>query len=301
MDDAQVGIIGGSGLYRMDGLIGTREVDVTTPFGYPSDSIVLGNYFKTQVAFLPRHGRGHFIAPGEIPVQANIYALKVLGVNRIISISAVGSLSEDIHPLDMIVPNQIIDRTKNRISTFFSDGIVAHISFADPFCKQLSARVVQAVENAGATIHEGGTYIVIEGPAFSTRAESHLYRSWGGSVIGMTALPEAKLAREAQMCYALLACVTDYDVWYEGASDVSAESVILNLSRNASMSQDILRHLLPNLYDDQACICSDALQGAIATDPARMPSETLLKLSPILEGIIPVNSPEPPGDYTGEF
>ena len=301
MTKARVGIIGGSGIYQMNGLLETREVNVETPFGNPSDSIVLGKYSGTEVAFLPRHGRGHFFTPGEIPVQANIYALKALGVKQIISISAVGSLSETIHPLDMIIPDQVVDRTKNRVSTFFGDGIVAHVSLADPFCKRLSTQVVDAVKHVGATAHDGGTYIVIEGPAFSTRAESRLYQSWGGSVIGMTALPEAKLAREAQMCYALLACVTDYDVWNDEADDVSTESVVLNLSRNASMSQAILRQLLPSLGESQECPCPDALQGSIATEHERIPQETLLKLWPILKGRVNVPSPETTDGHASEL
>ena len=215
MAEARVGIIGGSGLYEMEGMSEVREVTLDTPFGEPSDSIVLGVLEGVKVAFLPRHGRGHRISPTRLPVKANIYALKTLGVGSIISVSAVGSLREELRPLDLVVPDQLIDRTRQRSSTFFDDGLVAHIGFADPFCPVLSGILHKVAQSSDAVAHRGGTYVVMEGPAFSTRAECDLYRSWGADIIGMTALPEAKLAREAEICYATLACVTDYDCWHE--------------------------------------------------------------------------------------
>ena len=282
MVSARVGVIGGSALYDMPGLSDVEEVQRTTPFGSPSDTIVVGVLEGTPVAFLPRHGRGHRLNPSEVPVRANIYALKSLGVERVISISAVGSLQERIEPLHMLVPDQLIDRTKARPSTFFEDGIVAHVSFAEPFCAGLSRRLVQACEDAKATVHEGGTYVVMEGPPFSTVAESELYRSWGASVIGMTALPEAKLAREAEMCYATLACVTDYDVWHEHHETVNVQLVVQNLQHNVATAQEVLRRAVPRLDADRDCGCRHALDTALITAPEVRPEGAKQRLKLLL-------------------
>ena len=282
MAEARIGILGGSGLYAMEGLAGVETVEVATPFGKPSDSVVLGTLGGKPVAFLPRHGRGHRINPTEIPVRANIYALKTLGVDRLISISAVGSLKKELRPLDMVVPDQLIDRTYKRTSTFFEGGVVGHIAFAQPFCPELSQLVYEAASAAGATAHWGGTCIVMEGPAFSTVAESRMYRAWGADIIGMTALPEAKLAREAEMCYATLACVTDYDVWHESEEAVTVELIVANLSKNVAASQEVLRQLLPSVPIERNCGCESALRDAIITSREHIPDEEKQKLQPIL-------------------
>ena len=277
-----VGIVGGSGLYAMDGLTNVVAVDVDTPFGKPSDSIVLGNLYGVPVAFLPRHGRGHRISPTDLPVRANIYALKKLGVERLISVSAVGSLKEDLRPLDMVVPDQLIDRTYRRASTFFEGGVVGHIAFAHPFCPHLSGLLHDAAVAASVTTHMGGTCIVMEGPAFSTVAESNMYRSWGADIIGMTALPEAKLAREAEMCYATLACVTDYDVWHSTEEQVTVELVVANLMKNVAASQEALRRLLPTITAERPCDCGTALRDAVITARDAIPAEARQKLHPII-------------------
>ena len=281
MVEARIAIIGGSGLYQMEGLAGVRDVDVETPFGSPSDSIILGDLDGVPVAFLPRHGKGHRISPTRIPVRANIYALKTLGVERVISVSAVGSLKEEMRPLDLVVPDQLIDRTRQRSSTFFDGELVAHIAFADPFCRELSALLLRGAQQNGVSVHAGGTYVVMEGPAFSTRAECAVYRSWGADIIGMTALPEAKLAREAEMCYATLACVTDYDCWHETTEDVTVEMVVANLKRNAAASKDVLRRVMPGIPADRSCPCASALQDSIITSPDLIPSDLKEKMRPI--------------------
>ncbi|MBI4199728.1 MAG: S-methyl-5'-thioadenosine phosphorylase [Chloroflexi bacterium] len=280
--EAKIGVIGGSGLYQMEGLARPREVALETPFGPPSDSFVLGELEGVPVAFLPRHGRGHRVSPTEVPVRANIYALKLLGVERVISISAVGSLKDEVRPLDLVVPDQLIDRTRQRAGTFFGDGLVAHISFADPFCPDLSAALYKAAQEVGARVHQGGTYLVMEGPAFSTRAESFLYRTWGASVIGMTALPEAKLAREAEMCYATLACATDYDCWHESEEPVTVEMVVANLLKNVATSKAILRRVVPRLPQTRTCACPSALKDAIITDRGAVPRQTRERLAPLI-------------------
>ena len=277
--EARVAVIGGSGLYEMEGLTDVHEVAPKTPFGDPSDSIVVGRLEGVPVAFLPRHGRGHRISPSQLPVRANIYALKSLGVERVISVSAVGSLREEIQPLHMVVPDQLIDRTRGRSSTFFEDGIVAHVSLADPFCPVVSRVVAESTEEMGATVHRSGTYVVIEGPAFSTRAESHMYRAWGASVIGMTALPEAKLAREAELCYTVLACATDYDVWNHESDDVSVEAVVANLQRNVATSREILRRAIPGIPEERGCPCATALCDAVITAPQYISPEARDRLS----------------------
>ena len=280
--EATVGIIGGSGLYRMDGLSDARELELDTPFGSPSDSVIVGSLEGVKVAFLPRHGKGHRIMPTHMPAQANIYALKSLGVEMIISVSAVGSLKEELKPLDIVIPDQLIDRTRQRSSTFFGDGIVAHVGFADPFCPVLSGVLDRSAQAVGATVHRGGACVVMEGPAFSTRAESFMYRSWGADIIGMTALPEAKLAREAEICYATLACITDYDCWHESEEDVTVEMVVANLSKNVATSKDILRSILSDIPDRRDCLCSDALKDSIITSPDRVTSEIKERLHLII-------------------
>ena len=282
MAEAKIGVIGGSGLYEMSGLADLHEVKPDTPYGLPSDVITIGRIEGIAAAFLPRHGRGHRLLPGEVPAAANIYALKTLGVEQIISVSAVGSLKEEVHPLDILVPDQLIDRTRQRRSTFFGDGLVAHIGFADPFCPTLSDILAEEAIDAGAAVHKGGAYVVIEGPAFSTRSESFLYRSWGASVIGMTALPEAKLAREAEMCYATLALVTDFDTWHETEASVSVELVIGNLTRNVDRAREIIRKVVPRLSGERNCACATALKDALVTTGESIPEATRQRLAPLI-------------------
>jgi 5'-methylthioadenosine phosphorylase len=279
---ATIGIIGGTGLYDIS-MDSVQEISLSTPYGDPSGPITIGEMGGVTTAFLPRHGIGHRISPTELNSHANIHAFKQLGVERVVSVSAVGSLQEQIAPLHMVVPDQLIDRTRLRANTFFGDGLIAHISFADPFCPRLSAMLADAVEeDASATVHRGGTLVVMEGPAFSTRAESALYRSWGASIIGMTALPEAKLAREAEMCYATLACATDYDVWHDEYASVTVEVVIQNLQRNVAVAREALARLIPRLGGEHPCECRDALQSAIVTPIGQAPPETLERLGPIV-------------------
>jgi 5'-methylthioadenosine phosphorylase len=260
-------VIGGSGLYAIEGLTGVEEVRVDTPFGPPSDAVVRGRLGDTTLLFLPRHGRGHRVAPHEIPFRANVCALKKLGATHLMSISAVGSMKESIAPGDFVVADQLIDLTKRRPSTFFEDGIVGHVGFADPVCAKLSASLAAAAKRAGARVHEGGTYVCIEGPQFSSRAESLVYRSWGVSVIGMTALPEAKLAREAELPYALLALATDYDCWHESEEDVTVEAVLAVMRKNVATARYAVAELARDLPDPSASPAHRALAGAIMTDP----------------------------------
>ena len=282
MPEPTLGFMGGSGLYDMEGLANRREVEVETPFGDPSDLIVTGDLDGVAVAFLPRHGRGHRISPSELPVRANIYAMKQIGVRRLVSISAVGSLREELKPLDLVVPDQIIDRTRERPSTFFGDGLVAHVGFADPFCPALRQQAINAA--SGETdVHDGGIYVVMEGPQFSTRAESEMHRSWGASVIGMTALPEAKLAREAELCYATLAFVTDYDVWHEAEEDVSVELVVQNLMQNVQTAQTIVRRMASAADGPAACGCDRALENAIITSRDLIPPATRKRLGLLVD------------------
>jgi 5'-methylthioadenosine phosphorylase len=277
---AAVAVIGGSGFYEMPGIDDVASVTVETPFGAPSDAIVIGTIADRRVAFLPRHGVGHQILPGELPQRANIWALKSLGVERIISISAVGSMREEIAPLQTVVPDQLIDRTSGlRPSTFFGGGLVAHIAFDAPFCASLSASLTGAAPDA----HRGGTLVVIEGPSFSTRAESELYRQWGADIIGMTALPEAKLAREAGICYAVLACVTDYDTWHPTHGNVTAGMIITNLRRNVTAAQRIVADTISALPDARDCACADALATALITPMQLVPEQVKRDLAPILE------------------
>ena len=288
MAEARVAFIGGSGLYDMEGLSDREEIEVQTPFGAPSDTIVVGTFHDTRVAFLPRHGRGHRLSPTEIPARANIYALKSLGVERIVSLSAVGSLKEEVRPMDLLIPDQLLDRTRSRVNTFFGDGIVAHIGFAEPFCPILSGVVAQAGRKQRVASHVGGTYVVIEGPQFSTRAESELYRSWGASVIGMTALPEAKLAREAEICYATMALVTDYDCWHQAEENVSVELIIRNLQKNVATSQGVIQELVPLIPPSRDCDCASALRDAIITSPQRIPESARARLSFIVDKYLKV-------------
>ncbi len=273
MSEAKIGIMGGSGLYKMEGMTAMDRVNVSTPFGDPSDSIILGDLEGVRVAFLPRHGEGHRIAPGELPARANIYALKSLGVERIISVGAVGSLKEGIAPMDVVVPDQFIDRTAGMNSTFFTGGIVVHVSMAEPFCPVLSKMAFEAGAKAGARVHGGGTYLVMGGPQLSTRAESELYRFWGADIIGMTASPEAKLAREAEICYAMLALVTDYDCWHMDHESVTTGMILGNLRKTVHTVQRIIKLLIPAIPHDRDCGCASALEHAIATDSEAIPDE----------------------------
>lgn len=282
MRTARVAVIGGSGFYDMEGLTDLEELHPSTPFGDPSDSIVMGSLEGTTVAFLPRHGKGHRILPTDVPARANIYALKSLGVEFIISVSAVGSLREDLEPLHLVVPDQIIDRTRARAGTFFGGGLVGHVALADPFCPVLSEIVYDSARQAGATLHRGGTLVVMEGPAFSTRAESRLYRSWGADVIGMTALPEAKLAREAEICYVTLASVTDYDSWYEAHAEVTAEMIISNLNRNVATCRRVVASAVRRLPEARRCPCATALNDALVTPLQLVPEQTKQMLAPII-------------------
>lgn len=283
----KIGIIGGSGLYKMEALKDIEEVNIDTPFGSPSDALILGTLDGARVAFLARHGRGHRLLPSELPFRANIYAMKTLGVEYLISASAVGSLQEAAKPLDMVLPDQFIDRTKNRASTFFGDGIVAHIAFGDPICANLSQVLGDAIASLDlphVDLHRGGTYVCMEGPAFSTKAESNLYRSWGATVIGMTNLPEAKLAREAEIAYATLAMVTDYDCWHPDHDSVTVEMVIGNLMKNAENAQKVIRETVKRLSDNPPVSdAHSALKFAILSDLATVPESTKQKLDAILK------------------
>ena len=277
-----VGVIGGSGLYRMEGVEKVRTSQVRTPFGKPSDKLVRGTLKDAELIFLPRHGIGHRWLPTEVNFRANIYALKKLGVQQIISVSAVGSLRESIAPGHVVVPDQFVDRTTQRPSTFFGRGIVAHVSLADPFCPVLAERLARAAEAQGATVHAGGTYLCMEGPQFSTRAESNLYRSWGADVIGMTNLQEAKLAREAEICFATLALATDYDCWNEAAGHVEIDHVLAILKENVDLAQRTIRGVVATLPDARACGCASSLKDAIITDRSRIPRKVRLDLKPII-------------------
>jgi len=278
MENIKIGIIGGTGLYSIEGIEEIDRIEIETPFGQPSDSIRILSISERKVAFLPRHGEGHTILPSELPVRANIWAFKKLGVERLISISAVGSLKEELKPRDIVIPSQIIDRTKSRPSTYFGNGIVGHISFADPFCPQLSGLLYETIKKEGFRVHTNETYICIEGPQFSTRAESNLYRMWGGGVIGMTAIPEAKLAREAEICYVLMAMVTDYDCWKEGEEEVSVEMIIENLNANREAAGKVLKSVIKEIPEKRECECGEATKYAIITSPDKISAETKEKL-----------------------
>jgi 5'-methylthioadenosine phosphorylase len=281
---AEIGIIGGSGLYAMPGLTNVREERVTTPFGEPSDAFILGDLEGRNVAFLARHGRGHRILPSDLNFRANIFAMKMLGVESILSVSAVGSLKEEHKPTDFVIPDQFIDRTYARVSTFFGDGVVAHVGFGDPVCGSLAAVFKQACDTVGVVGKNGGTYVCMEGPQFSTRAESNLYRSWGADVIGMTNLQEAKLAREAEICYATMAMVTDYDCWREGHDDVTIDQIVAVLHQNADNASKVVRAAVAVMNTQKkTCACGNALKYAILTDRKAIPAETRQKLSLLLD------------------
>jgi 5'-methylthioadenosine phosphorylase len=282
MEKVKIGIIGGSGLYDMQGLTGRNEVRIDTPFGAPSDAMILGSLSGKRVAFLARHGRGHRYMPSELNFRANIYAMKLLGVERILSVGAVGSLKEDIVPLDIVLPDQFLDRTRGRISTFFGDGLVAHIAFGDPVCPDLLGQVHRASHKAGILAKKGGTYVCMEGPAFSTRAESNLYRGWGMDVVGMTNLQEAKLAREAEICYVTIALVTDFDCWHETHETVSADMIIGNLQKNCQAAQSIIAQTVADLREERNCACGEALKYALITDKAAIPAGTRSRLDCIV-------------------
>jgi 5'-methylthioadenosine phosphorylase len=282
MAEAKIGVIGGSGLYQIEGLTDVKELKVQTPFGEPSDMITVGKLDGVSIAFLPRHGRGHRLSPTEVPYTANIFAMKSLGVERIIAVSAVGSLKEKIKPMDIVVPDQIIDRTRKRTNTFFGNGIVVHIAFAKPFCPVLSDILCTSSKKIGASIHKGGTCVVMEGPQFSTRAESELYRSWKADVIYMTGLPEAKLAREAEICYATLAIVTDYDCWNDATESVTTEMVIANLMKSTATAKEIIKLAIKNLPLEHDCLCAKALENAIITSPEYIPEKVKKELKPLI-------------------
>lgn len=279
-------VIGGSGLYAIQELKDTREITMRTPFGNPSDRLMAGTLEGTRVVFLPRHGRGHRINPSEVNFRANIYALKQLGVEQIISVSACGSLREELHPRDMVFPDQLFDRTKARASTFFENGIVAHVGMAQPYCPALSQNLYRSATELGFRTHHGGTYVCIEGPQFSTKVESHVYRSLGFSVIGMTNVPEAKLAREAEICYAAVALVTDYDVWKEG-EQVSVEKVIANLNANTANVKTLLKAVVTTVFRERVCECASALRYAILTDRKLIPAQVKKALRPIIGKYLP--------------
>ena len=282
MHNVQIGIIGGSGLYDMAGVTDREEVTIQTPFGDPSGPYLLGTLKGRRVAFLARHGAGHRLSPSELNFRANIYGMKVLGVEHILSASAVGSLKEEFKPLDIVIPDQFIDRTRGRVSTFFGGGLVGHVAFAHPFCRILSDIAYDAGKAAGATLHKGGTYVCMEGPQFSTLAESKLYRSWGADVIGMTNLQEAKLAREAEICYTTIALVTDYDCWHPDHDAVTVDMIIANLTQNAKTAQDIISGAVMRLPYARTCECATALKYALITRPDAIPEQIRKDLAPIV-------------------
>jgi len=283
MARATVGVIGGSGLYRMEGLADVERVSVSTPFGDPSDELVVGTLEGVSVAFLPRHGVGHRIMPTEINFRANIYALKSLGVDAVVGVTATGSLKEEIRPLDFVICDQLFDRTHCRVGTFFGDGVVAHTSMAAPFCPDLRNLLVDACKRIDVRVHDGGTYVCIEGPQFSTRAESQAFRQLGFDVIGMTNVQEARLAREAEMCYATIACVTDYDVWREASEDVTIQEVIANLQKNVGAAMDVIKDVVPRIDEARSCACREALKYAIITGREHITDDIRRRLGPLID------------------
>ena len=283
MAEAAIGVIGGSGLYELPGMTDVRWRRVRTPFGDPSDEYCVGRHGERLVVFLPRHGRGHRLTPTELNFRANIWGLKALGVEWVVSVSAVGSMKESIRPLDLAIPDQFVDFTKRRVSSFFGDGIVAHVGMADPVCPHLATLLEKAAREAGATVHRGGTYVCIEGPQFSTRAESELYRSWGMDIIGMTNLQEARLAREAEICYSTLAMVTDYDCWHPDHDAVTVDQIIQNLVTNAAAARNVLRETVKSVPSGpRRCECASALSHALITPPEMVPPQVKLDLAPII-------------------
>lgn len=294
MRDAMLGVIGGSGLYDLPDLEGAQDFHVSTPYGSPSDRIRVGRLGSQPIAFLSRHGRGHRLTPSELPYQANIYALKEAGVTHVLSVSAVGSLKETLPPLSLALPDQLIDRTMIRPRSFFGDGVVAHVSIAEPFCPNFRERLAAVMTDSGRDHQHGGTYVCIEGPQFSTKAESHLYRSWGASIIGMTALPEARLAREAELCYATLALVTDYDVWHETEMSVTVEMVMANLIANVEVARTVIAGLARAGLPGRDCPCARALQNAIVTAPAAIGADARRRLGIIADHYLPSLQPGQP-------
>lgn len=290
-----IGIIGGSGLYELPGLTQVRWRRVRTPFGDPSDEYGVGRLGDRTVIFLPRHGRGHRLLPSELNFRANIWGLKALGVERVVSVSAVGSMREAIHPLDLVIPDQFFDHTRRRISSFFGDGIAAHVGMAAPVCAEVADALEKAGRGTGASVHRGGTYICIEGPQFSTKGESRIYRSWGVDVIGMTNMPEAKLAREAELCYATLALVTDYDVWHDTHESVSVEAVVQNLQHNVATAKDVLRQVVPMLPAVRGCACASLLRNAVITNPSAFPRATRRRLDLLIGKYFTPAGPRGPG------
>jgi 5'-methylthioadenosine phosphorylase len=282
MSDIRIGVIGGSGLYSMEGLTVEEERVVETPFGEPSDAFILGELEGTRVAFLARHGRGHRLLPSELNYRANIYGFKLLGVERLLSVSAVGSMKVEYRPTDIVVPDQFFDRTRHRVDTFFGKGLVAHVSLANPVCPELSHLYFECAKEAGARSHSGGTYLCMEGPQFSTRAESEIYRQWGVDVIGMTNLQEARLSREAEICYSTLAMVTDYDCWHEEEDNVNGQAVMEVVQQNAATAQDVVRRVIRRVPSERTCGCAVALQSALITESTLIPPETKQELEPII-------------------
>jgi 5'-methylthioadenosine phosphorylase len=289
-----IGVIGGSGLYDLEGLADVRWTRVRTPFGDPSDAYCVGRLGDARVVFLPRHGRGHRLMPSELNFRANIWGMKRLGAEWVISVSAVGSMREEVRPLDLLIPDQFIDLTKRRVSTFFGEGIVAHVGMADPVCPELTGTLEKAARATGAAVHRGGTYVCIEGPQFSSRAESAAYRQWGVDVIGMTNMPEAKLAREAELCYATLALVTDYDVWHATHEAVTVEAVIANLLKNVATARDVLRRAIPAIAGPRACPCPSLLKDAVITSPTAFPPRTRKALGLLLDRYFPTKAKAKP-------
>ncbi|THB72156.1 MAG: S-methyl-5'-thioadenosine phosphorylase [Desulfobulbaceae bacterium] len=284
LPSVDIGIIGGSGVYNIDGFAKSEEIDINTPFGKPSDSYIIGELNGITVAFLPRHARGHRLLPSELNYRANIYGFKALGVSHIIGISAVGSLREDRPPLDLVIPDQLIDRTRQRQSTFYGNGVVVHIPFAVPFCPDLSQLLYNTASNVAERVHLGGTLVTIEGPTFSTKAESMLYRQWNCDIIGMTTYQEAKLAREAEICYATISMVTDYDCWRESGDDeVTVETIIGYMKQNSANAQTIITRVLPEISQERSCLCHNCLAGSIMTAPDQIPDETREKLSILID------------------
>lgn len=282
-----IGIIGGSGLYELPGLTRVRWRRVRTPFGDPSDEYCVGTLGDRPVVFLPRHGRGHRLMPSELNFRANIWGLKSLGVEWVVSVSAVGSMREEIHPLDVVIPDQFFDHTRRRVSTFFGEGIVAHLGMAEPVCTQVGDLLDKAARETGATVHRGGTYICIEGPQFSSKGESRIYRRWGVDVIGMTNMPEAKLAREAELCYATLALVTDYDVWHDTHESVSVEAVVQNLQHNVGTAKEVIQRVVPMLSAARTCDCPSLLEKAVITSPKAFPPATRRRLDLLIGKYFP--------------
>ena len=288
LEQVKLAVIGGSGLYNIEALTDVKEYKVRTPFGDPSDAVIVGTLAGQRVAFLPRHGRGHRVLPTEVNARANIFALKTFGVERVLSVSACGSLREEFAPRHIVIPDQVFDRTRGRPLTFFGNGIVAHVGLAEPFCAEFSQLVYEASQQTGATVHKGATFVTVEGPRFSTKAESNLFRQWGFGIVGMTAIPEANLAREAEMCYACMAHVTDYDVWHVEEDPVTVAMVVERLLANIDVSKQAIANLVPTLTAERHCACEQALRDAVITNPAVIPARVKRDLAPLIGKYLPV-------------